>query len=408
MKKKIHKVYIIVTLIVAILVIRNLYSSNNSTKKKEDKTYTYGLTHLKQLFPNADSASIKINGISTVYSKKNKIGIALNSSPHSNNFIGYAGKVPFIIGIDNDNKIVGIVLLENYETYGYIRRIAKKGFFEQWNGLSFSEAVNHQVDVIGGATLTTRAVIMGMQKRLAIYAEEEIKGRKTDWLAIAKYASAFLLILLSLFSFFNQKKFNRYRNLLLIASILVLGFWQGSFLSIQGFYNWIVLGIKLPAQLVLASICLLSILLPLFTNKSYYCQHLCPYGAAQELCGKIVKKKPRIPKVVSKSLRYGKEILLMSIIALLIFEVKFDLTETEPFSAFQYKMASNWVISLAVFFLLISIFIPKAWCNYFCPSGYILEKIRMPYKDSNPKWKRILFFIFPFILLILIVVLKFI
>lgn len=81
-------------------------------------------------------------------------------------------------------------------------------------------------------------------------------------------------------------------------------------------------------------IAVLALACPLFLNKAYYCAYLCPFGAAQELVGKVRKKKIA-PKGVWKNVfKYTRVIYFMVILALLLWGIPLELASLEPFPAF--------------------------------------------------------------------------
>jgi NosR/NirI family transcriptional regulator, nitrous oxide reductase regulator len=130
---------------------------------------------------------------------------------------------------------------------------------------------------------------------------------------------------------------------------------------------------------------ILSILLPLITNKSFYCQYLCPYGACQELVGKIPVKKLKIENTTSKLLKKLKYFYLLIIVSLILAGIPIVLEDFEPFMAFKLQFASWFSISIAILFLLLSVFFNKPWCKYFCPTGAFLEILRKPLDFLNSK-----------------------
>ena len=79
-------------------------------------------------------------------------------------------------------------------------------------------------------------------------------------------------------------------------------------------------------------IAVLALACPLFLNKAYYCAYLCPFGAAQELVGKVRKKKIA-PKGVWKNVfKYTRVIYFMVILALLLWGIPLELASLEPLS----------------------------------------------------------------------------
>jgi len=87
-------------------------------------------------------------------------------------------------------------------------------------------------------------------------------------------------------------------------------------------------------------------------------------------------------------LKWVRPVGLGVIAIILLFGVSVDLTDVEPFSAFTYQTASAVVLVMAIFFLLVSVIIPKPWCNYFCPTGQLLELMRKPGKPIKELFKR--------------------
>lgn len=136
---------------------------------------------------------------------------------------------------------------------------------------------------------------------------------------------------------------------------------------------------------VIVIMAIVSILLPLITNKSFYCQYLCPYGACQELVGKLPVKKLKIGKNTSKMMRRLRYFYLLVLASLLLAGIPLVLEDFEPFMAFKFQFASWISISIAILFLVLSLFFNKPWCNYFCPTGAFLEIFRKPLEILNFK-----------------------
>lgn len=372
--KKLPEIFLLV-LLLSVVSFRSekVFFKDNSEKSKTNEA-KFKLEDAKEFFKGAESLKLKGEDLAKVSdSKGNKLGYLLSTNPLSDDIIGYAGTVPVLIAVDAGNIIQGIKLLPNVESPGFIKRIRKKGFFNSWDGVSVDSALVNEVDAISGASMTCDAVKAGIKIRLEKFADKKARAHKVDIMKILYYLGSVFVILLALLSFFYPAKMKKLRNVLLIASILILGFWQGNFISLALLYGWFINGVPLFGKIILISLVLLGVLLPLFLNKSFYCAYVCPFGAAQEFAGKIKKKKKPLPQKVMKVLKKARMVIFYLIILLIILGLEPDITEFEPFSAFLYNAATPWVISLAVIFLVLSIFIPRAWCNYFCPTGYLLD-----------------------------------
>ena len=311
-----------------------------------------------------------------VYDRENvKLGYAVYTAPYSDKIFGFAGKTPLLIALDKKQKIIGTTILKNNESESYLKYVADEGLYNNWNGLSIEEAIDKQVDAISGATYTSEAVVNSLKVRLAVLNKSDYCQRNSP-LSIVKRICSLLTIAFAVFCFFNPKKTKRYRFYLLGLSVVLLGFWQGDFLSLAKINAVLTGNISFVQQCVFLIILILSIILPFITRRQFYCMWLCPFGALQELIGKITKKKINIPVSASKTLIWIRKIILLCVIFLLILGVTFDLSYLEPFSAFNVQSTSAFALVFAGLFLVLSAFITKPWCRFFCPTGQVLDTVK--------------------------------
>lgn len=308
----------------------------------------------------------------------NLLGYILSSKPYSDSIIGYAGPVHFIMGVTAYNKLLGIKLTEHVESPGYITFIENAGFFSNFENKSIHKVVEQPIDAVSGATLTCDAITEAAKKRLATHIDIIVELEKGQKKKVGKLLSI-LVILLALCSFFF-KAFKKYRLLLLISSIAVLGFYQGTFISMFLLQGWVYSGIPAGTQWLLTALVGLSILLPFVFNKSFYCNYLCPYGAAQELAGRFNKKRKGFPFRKTIFIKYLREMIFAVLIIMVVSGFNIDLTNVEPFTAFVFRSASWAAIILALVFLVLSFFFNKPWCYHFCPTGQFLAFFRISKK----------------------------
>jgi len=293
--------------------------------------------------------------------------------------IGYAGETPLQIVLSNDGKIINVVFLPNNETPGFIRRIENSGFMDSWNGLTVGEAINKRVDAMSGATMTTQSVINTLRDDLIervklgeIECEIEILQISKGWRYYVRISASLLVLVVALFSFFFPKKMSPFRLYLLALSVIVLGFWQGQHLSITHFINMAMYGFNWAVWFI-PLLVLIAFALPLIFRKSFYCTYVCPFGAAQELVSKLNKKHIKIPQKVYNALIYLRPLYLLVIICLLFTGILSDFVDFEPFAAFMLDI-NLWIpMVIAGIFLMVSIFSPRFWCKYCCPTGYVIS-----------------------------------
>ncbi|MRT93801.1 4Fe-4S binding protein [Ancylomarina sp. 16SWW S1-10-2] len=339
-------------------------------KGDTDKNFTIDLkaTDCQSILPNVSAVE-----------KDNDQQFTLSDA--SNNLVGYAyayrgelgygGRVPVITFVDVDNVICGIILGENYESDEYLADAVKKGILTQWNGVARNQVMNTAVDAIAGATISSQAIIAGVQNS----ASEQLLSIPFKFWTVENVVSLALLMVL-VFACFYPKKLMKYRTILQILTVVVFGFWLGRLISFVQFINWLSGGFNWQIQFVMLIVIVLSIIIPIIFGKAFYCSWVCPFGAAQELCGKACSKKLQITSKSARFLQLLRERLFIVLLLFLWTGYSFDLTLIEPFSAFSLTKLSYWSIGFASIFLIISIFIPKVWCRFFCPTGFILDWIR--------------------------------
>ena len=385
-------------LIVAMLlffVAENIISSQSSTVKIQSSAepkynFTLTLDDAKKNFPEADSLVLEDVNLYNVFDDGNKIGTIVNTSPFSDEIYGYNSTTPLTVFLDENDRISEVEICENRETRGYLNKVINSGYLDLWDGLTPKEAATHNVDAVSGCTFTSIAVAQSLQIRMQDLSKE--KGKiAIDRKLLARQICIVLVTILAAICFFNPNKTKILRYVTLLLSIAILGFWTNSLLSLALFYNWMTNGISLAIQLPLLIIAVLAILLPLFTKKSFYCQYLCPFGAAQEFVGGIglkVKGKRgqqttdnRQQTLFTKANIFNffavlRKVILLTLLIIVALGVGLDLSVVEPFPIFNYQSIGFGVAIFAAVIIVASVFIKKPWCNYLCPTGTLLESFR--------------------------------
>ncbi len=360
-------------------------------KEKSSFLAPVTLSDVQKIFPRAASFQIppQHQEWGKVLDRENQeLGQIINTSPQMDSIQGYGGPVPFLMGIDPAGKIQGIVLLLNAESESFIEELSKKKFFQQWNGLTPEEALKKKVDSVTGATMTSAATIQTIQGRLSMVVGKAAPEVDINISKLIRNALAFLALVLAYLSFIFPQKNNKYRTYLLIFNVLVLGFLNGYCISLVLTQRWLLSGIPFTGLPILVMIVFSALLVHIFTNKQFYCTHVCPYGCAQELAGKALKKKPAMPLFLKKAGNHSRKIVFAILAMLLLAGYSFDLTYVEPFSAFLYEYASWSVLVLAIIFLLASLLYPRFWCRYLCPTGQLLEIFcKVPKKQESEETK---------------------
>jgi NosR/NirI family transcriptional regulator, nitrous oxide reductase regulator len=97
-----------------------------------------------------------------------RLGSVLQTSPESDNFLGFSGPSNLLVAFDSKDRIRLVEILTSRDTRDHLSLIEKNPhFFQDWIGLTQSQAANKEsVKPVAGATLTSMAIVQGLQKRL--------------------------------------------------------------------------------------------------------------------------------------------------------------------------------------------------------------------------------------------------
>ncbi|MBD3263652.1 MAG: 4Fe-4S binding protein [Candidatus Omnitrophica bacterium] len=361
-------------LILSLLAVYARYhylpSGEYSGKYNLEKT---ALSAAQDIFPKAyglrEIYSFQ-GGFEVIGSEGAPLGYLLPNTVQDRDIEGYGGPLKLFIGLNGNLKIKGIAVVSHSESPSFFKRLYENSFFEIWNGLSINEALEKDVDSVSGATMSSLAVKKSVRKTLSRLSRNEFvsKGKKTDFYEIVGIA---LFLVFSLLSFLGIKFFSGKRFFLLLASIVILGFMSETFLSLVWISNRArgEGGVFSPVFII----AFLAVSLSFFFGRNYYCGYICPYGALQEVCSRLPFKKKKLSKDALRFWHTARRIYIFIIFFALLMWSDIDLVYTEPFAAFSFPSAPLAVVLLALIFLGVSLFVPRFWCNFLCPTGQIME-----------------------------------
>jgi uncharacterized protein with FMN-binding domain len=296
--------------------------------------------------------------------------LVVNTSGLCRDVVGYAGNVPLEVKI-KDGRIVNVVALENNETPDFFE--AASAILDSWNGKALSEASSFEVDVVSGATFSSKAIISNVRSAVN-YVEQNEKEESlfADFDSSPKaIIGLFVVLLAAVVPLFVKNK--TYRLVQLILNVLVLGFWCGTFLSYTSFLAYCSNGMNVVMLVVPLVMLITAFVYPLFGKKSYYCTNVCPFGSMQELTGRCVSYKVKISPATIKRLDTFRQYLWAALMLCLWTGVWFGWIDYEPFSAFIVQSASWIVIAVAVSFIVLSAVVNRPYCRFVCPTGTLLK-----------------------------------
>ena len=180
-------------------------------------------------------------------------------------------------------------------------------------------------------------------------------------------------------------KSRRWRTVQLALDVGVLGLWSGSFLSTARLLGWAGSGLRGSAADWATALLLLSMafLYPLFGRPSHYCLHACPFGAAQELAGRIPARKRTLPPRLVRALTAFRRGLWAALMLAAWCGAWTRWTGWELFGAFAWRAVPPLLLALAAAFLVLAVFTPRPYCRFVCPTGTLLKLAEANQPETN-------------------------
>ena len=319
----------------------------------------------------------------------------VNTKPLAKDVQGYGGPVPLKIHI-KDGRVAAVEAEPNAESPDFFNRA--KELLNHWQNKSVDEALAEEVDAVSGATFSSRAIIANMQRGLA-YAQKRgqwgedgsvgalgtsappIVGSEDGSVGALETSAppmvALIVVLLGAVVplFYNNRRLHLVQ---LAVNVVVLGLWTGTFVSYTLFLRIFAGGVSLSAIGALAApllMLIVALIYPLAGRSGHYCANICPFGSAQELAGKLSRRKLRITPRVLKLLSVLRNLLWGVLMALLLTGTCTAWIDYELFTAFLYSSASVCVTVLAALFLVLSVWVPRPYCRFVCPTGALIKSV---------------------------------
>lgn len=369
------------TLIIIILVAIAYRGGRDFLFHKHEAEIAVELKDIQEIYPTATSFDRNRHGAFDVYDKNgNKTGSALLSTDYSQQF-GYGGIVPLLIGIDDSLFITNIMLLPNNETSDYIEAIYGNDFIGKWKGVRLADAMALPVDVVSGATLTSKAVIAGIRHTSAsvMKSDAAVITETKLWTTIKDFIFLSLLLLSLVIAY--KKGTAKYRIIYQFLVLIIMGLILNKALSVQLLHGWLRDGFGWRANWQSIVVFILALTLSFLGKRKFYCNYLCPMGALQELTNHFTPFKKRLLPTRFKGITV-KELYLVFIAGALLLGFAPELSFTEPFMFFSFRIAGFGIILFGLIVILLSLFFTKPWCSV-CPTGCALDTISYKKATNN-------------------------
>ena len=295
----------------------------------------------------------------------------INTSTLGADLSGYGGPVPLDVYI-RDGRIERIEVLPNSETPDFLEAVTDE-LPARWIGRTVSEADTMAVDVVSGATFTSRALIGNVRLAARYAADHSAAPFLWDALDLSPKALIALLVVLmaAVLPLFIRNR--TYHTLQLLLNVGVLGFWSGSFLSYSLLLGYLANGTQLLLAFVPLVMLITAFIYPLFGRPQYYWTHVCPLGSLQQLAGRVSKRKLRLGSATVRLLDRFRLVLWVALMVLLWADVAAAWVDWELFPAFLVRTAPGALVVAAGLFVALSVFIPRPYCRFVCPTGSLFK-----------------------------------
>lgn len=327
-----------------------------------------------------------------------ELGYVVRTQPQCQDILGYAGVTDALVVLDRDWKIVGVKIHASEDTADYVKNIAiDRRFLKKWNGLTWDAAVQLDlkkagIEGVSGATMTSMAIARSVKARLQAK-QDEIISRPMLRLGWRDYGMGAVLLAAGVMAFGPAESRRRWKVPYQIALIVYVGFIAGDLLAQKMFAGWARSGVPWTTAPGLVVLAVAALVVPWSTRRPIYCHHICPHGAAQELIWRIRSKRGRasglvgspgeggareskLPAGVMRGLEYLPGALLVFVLVVAMLALPFDLAGLEPFAAYVVRSAGWATVAVAVVGLVLSCFVPQAYCRFGCPTGALLNFVR--------------------------------
>jgi len=305
------------------------------------------------------------------------LGYAVRTSPYTDNGRGYRGPTESLVAVGADGRtVVGFVMRRSYDTPEYVDRVRDdEGFrrllagrtIDEWSRIDFA---SEGIEGVSGATQTSFAVADGMRRRFAADVAAAGSGQST----LAIHPGLLAVIGGGLAMTFTPLRANRRLRIIWQGVLIVVFlFWLGDLVSLALLVGWARHGVPWQTAPSVVLLVAVALVVPWTTRRHVYCQQLCPHGAAQTWLGQFKRLHVRIPPAWQRWLSRFPAALLVVGLVLAMYFLTFDLAWLEPFDGWVLKGAAAVSAAIAVIGLIVSVFVPQAYCRYGCPTGELLR-----------------------------------
>ena len=293
---------------------------------------------------------------------------------------GYNGLIKVLVLSDTNRVINSVKVIDQTETHSYFQRIIKKEFLKSFIGKDINSI--NKIDGISGATISSNGIKNAIIS--AYHLGENLNPIEKEKLRFG--ILEILILLLFVLAFANTKiRRKKYIKLIwwtsLLLSVIFLGFIYNQSITTARI-NSILLGTwpSIYTELFVYILLFGTLLSILFTGKNHYCHSICPFGASQEIIGKLGNAKPGRFKF-SKHLKKMQWLISFLVISIGLYMHDPGVTEYEIYGGLFNLTASKIGFVLVIIIIISSLFIKRPWCQFLCPLDGVFKYFSLIRKE---------------------------
>lgn len=336
-----------------------------------------------------EAARLKVDagprgGYEVIGNTGERIGYVVRTMPQSRTIVGYSGPSDVLVVFDAEDKGLGATIRHSYDTPSHVDDVRHDYIFmESWNRRSWEEIAEitdlaaAKIYAVSGATRTSEAVAQSVVERVAQGTTATSVGRSWRWAWRDSALFGFLGIG-CLFAYWKHPQWQRWRWVYSVATIVGLGLWMGDLLAQSLLVGWMETRVPWSATPGLVILATAAFVLPWASRQPVYCQFVCPHGNLQRWTMKLLPARWKRP--LGEDLKWLSRcvppLLLLVVLVVSFLRLDFDLAGIEPFDAYVLRSAGWATLLVAGLGLLVSLWVPMAYCKYGCPTGWLLEFMR--------------------------------
>ncbi len=347
------------------------------------------LEDARTFFPSAESVSQdpKVDSLWHAQgSNGSDCGLILRTSPTADDVVGYQGPTDAKLAIALDGKIVGLAIGKSFDNEPYVSyakqdrsfaALLKRYSLEDFRKIDLEHG---EIEGVSGATMTSMAVVRGLIKTaesykqvMSVSEQNDLRWKEMFWRVLGTSVVVGIGLIIGL------TRLRGHRGMRVAYQCLVivyLGFIQGELLSVAMFAGWAQSGFPWQNAAGLLLLTLAAVLVPIFAKTNIYCSHICPHGAIQQMLPRRFRHRQPLPSWLHRTLSWIRPLLIIWILFVLFFELRFSLVDVEPFDAYIWRAAAWPSIAIAIGGVLFSFYIPMGYCRHGCVTGGLLQYLR--------------------------------